>query len=96
MARHPNLTGLGASDGDSGLAGYCPYIGTDQTANPTTTKGMFGTSPVLTGDKCQYIVSASTLDLSSPGILASAPHEQQRLLLPRERYRQSWQYINRH
>ena len=68
----PEFNWSGASDGDSGLAGYCLYIGTDQTANPTTTKGMLGTSPVLTGDKCQYIVSASTLDLSSPGALASA------------------------
>ncbi|MBP6993848.1 hypothetical protein KBB12_01245, partial [Candidatus Woesebacteria bacterium] len=45
-------------DPESGLKGYCIYLGTDSLADPGTTKGMLGTSPVsTTGSTCQFIVS---------------------------------------
>jgi hypothetical protein len=59
------------SDGESGIKGYCAYIGTDDTADPITTKGILGNSPVDTGGHCQFIVGAAELDLATPGYLGS-------------------------
>ena len=58
-------------DADSGIKGYCAYIGTDNTADPATTKGLLGASPVATGNNCQFIVSTAELDLATSGYLAS-------------------------
>ncbi len=68
----PYFTWTAGNDNEAGVLGYCAYLGTDQTADPTTTKGMLGTSPVATGNNCQFIVSGNSLDLATPGLLATA------------------------
>ncbi|MCA9327662.1 hypothetical protein KDA14_03995, partial [Candidatus Saccharibacteria bacterium] len=60
------------SDAGSGIYGYCAYLGTDQTANPVTTKGLLGTSPALTGGNCSFVVPGTSLDLATPGMLGTA------------------------
>jgi len=59
--------------GGSGLKGYCVYLGTDSLADPATTKGMLGTSPVsTTGSTCQFIIASTALDLSTSGYIGTA------------------------
>lgn len=61
------------NSGGSGLKGYCLYLGTDTAGDPATAKGLFGTSPVATtGSTCQFIVSSTSIDLSTSGYLGSA------------------------
>ena len=60
-----------ASDAGSGIKGYCLYLGTSSSANPVTTKGLLGTSPVNTGGNCQFMVSTTSIDLATVGNLAS-------------------------
>jgi hypothetical protein len=59
--------------GGSGLKGYCLYLGTDTAGNPSTSKGLLGTSPVSTaGTTCQFIVSATSVDLATSGYIGTA------------------------
>ena len=67
----PYFTWTAGADAEGGVLGYCAYLGTDQNADPTTTKGQLGTSPVATGSTCQFIVSGTSLDLATPGLLGS-------------------------
>lgn len=60
-----------ANDSGSGIKGYCVYVGKDNTADPVTTKGLLGTSPVNAGGHCQFAVSANNLDLATAGYLAT-------------------------
>jgi hypothetical protein len=63
----------GADDGSgSGIKGYCLYLGTDNTADPVTTKGLLGSSPLDTGGTCQFAVSSTSIDLSTSGYLGTA------------------------
>ena len=49
--------------GGSGIKGYCLYLGTSSTGNPSSDKGFLGTSPVsTTGSACQFIVSTALID----------------------------------
>ena len=60
-------------EGGSGLKGYCLYLGTEANGNPAQNKGKLGTSPVSTANTpCQFIVSSSSIDLSTAGYLSSA------------------------
>lgn len=59
------------NDADSGILGYCLYLGLDDTANPVTTKGLFGNSLVDTGGNCQFATSDTYIDLATAGVLAS-------------------------
>lgn len=60
----------GADDvGGSGLAGYCLYLGQDQTGNPVTTKGDLGISPLNTNGNCQFAVSTANVDTSLSGFI---------------------------
>jgi len=62
----------GADDGGgSGIKGYCLYLGTDNTADPVTTKGLLGTSPVDTGGACQFAVSGTNIDLATAGYIGA-------------------------
>lgn len=61
-----------ASDDESGVLGYCLYLGHDNTADPASTAGLLGASPNYTGGACQFMVTAPELDLSHSGYLASA------------------------
>lgn len=56
--------------GGVGLLGYCVYLGTDETADPETAKGILGTSPVNDAT-CPFIVSGETLDLATSGMLST-------------------------
>jgi hypothetical protein len=67
----PYFTWDPGNDDDSGIRGYCAYLGTDPSADPITTKGMLGTSPEYTNSNCQFIVSGNTLDLATPGLLGT-------------------------
>jgi hypothetical protein len=60
-----------ATDTESGIKGYCLYLGTDNSANPVTTKGLLGTSPVAVGGQCQFVVSTPNIDLATAGYLGS-------------------------
>ncbi len=60
------------ADGESGILGYCLYLGQDNAADPTTTKGLLGTSPVSTGGNCQFITDQPSIDLGTANILGSA------------------------
>lgn len=68
----PYFSWTAATDADSGVKGYCAYLGTDSTADPVGTKGLLGTSPETPGSACQFILSATQLDLATPGYLATA------------------------
>ena len=65
----PYFEWSGASDtGGSGVQGYCAYFGTDNTADPQTTKGTITDSSVInTGGACPYAVSGTSLNLSTVG-----------------------------
>lgn len=61
------------NSGGSGLKGYCLYLGTDTAGDPATSKGLLGTSPVSTaGTTCQFIVSATSVDLATSGYIGTA------------------------
>jgi hypothetical protein len=68
----PYFSWTAGQDGQSGINGYCIYLGTDDTADPVTTKGMLGASPAPTGGRCQFEVTGSQLDLATSGYLAQA------------------------
>lgn len=54
----------------SGIKGYCLYLGQDETADPLTTKGLLGDSPVDTEGACQFTVNTSAVDLSTVDYLS--------------------------
>ncbi|MDZ7586524.1 MAG: fibronectin type III domain-containing protein, partial [Patescibacteria group bacterium] len=59
--------------GGSGLKGYCLYLGADSAGNPSTAKGLLGTSPVsTTGSTCQFIVSGTSVNLATSGYIGTA------------------------
>lgn len=61
----PYFSWIGGSDSQSGIKGYCLYLGTDPDGDPATSKGILGTSPVSTdGTTCQFIVSGTAIDFS--------------------------------
>lgn len=70
----PYFTWTAGSDdgGGSGIKGYCLYLGTDDTADVTTTKGLLGTSPADTNGACQFAVSAASVDLSTSGYIGTS------------------------
>ncbi|MHB8362014.1 MAG: DUF2341 domain-containing protein, partial [Patescibacteria group bacterium] len=61
----PYFSWTPGADSQSGMKGYCLYLGTDSNGNPATTKGLLGTSPMsTTGNTCQFITSSTNIDLS--------------------------------
>ena len=65
-AQLPYYQWSGAADtGGSGVEAYCIYFGTDNTADPLTSKGAItDNTPYDTGGTCPYAVNATSLDLS--------------------------------
>lgn len=62
----PYFSWTAGSDPQSGLKGYCLYLGTDSNGNPATSKGLLGTSPVdTTGTTCQFIVDQTEIDFAT-------------------------------
>ncbi len=68
----PYFSWSAGTDAGSGILGYCLYLGQDDTANPTTTKGLLGTSPIDTGGSCQFAVSGTSVDLAASGLIGTA------------------------
>lgn len=68
----PAFTWTAGTDAQSGIKGYCAYLGTTDTSNPVTTKGLLGTSPVATGGHCQFIIPTADLNTGIPGYIATA------------------------
>jgi hypothetical protein len=65
----PYFSWTAGSDSQSSLRGYCVYVGTDGSADPATTKGLLGTSPVdVSGLNCPFIVSGTNIDFSTPSL----------------------------
>ncbi len=60
------------SDADSGVYGYCLYLGQDNAADPETTKGLLGTSPLDTGGNCEFAVSGNSVDMATSGYIGTA------------------------
>ncbi len=67
----PYFTWDVGDDAESEVKGYCAYLGTDELADPVTTKGLLGNSPAPTGDNCQFMVTGTSLDLATPGLLST-------------------------
>ncbi len=57
--------------GGIGVAGYCVYLGQDETADPVTTKGLLGTGDLNVRGTCPFATENDFLDTSLPNILAS-------------------------
>lgn len=55
--------------GGSGIMGYCLYLGNDPTADPGTTKGLLGTSPLDTENTCPFAVETASVDLSQEDMI---------------------------
>jgi len=60
------------NSGGSGLKGYCLYLGLDSNedgnpdSDPSTAKGLLGTSPATTtGTTCQFIVTGTSIDFAT-------------------------------
>ncbi len=68
----PHFSWDSAADSGAGVYGYCLYLGQDASSNVATSKGILGTSPVATGDHCQFITTQTSIDLSVSNMLASA------------------------
>ncbi|HEV7454494.1 MAG TPA: LamG-like jellyroll fold domain-containing protein [Candidatus Saccharimonadales bacterium] len=67
----PYFSWNAAADVGSGVKGYCAYLGTDNTADPVTTKGLLGVTPSQTGGFCQFVVPATALDTNTAGIMGT-------------------------
>jgi len=57
--------------GESGIMGYCMYLGHDQSASVVQTKGLLGNSSVDSNGACPFVAALNELDLSSSGALGS-------------------------
>lgn len=69
----PYFTWTAGTDSGAGIKGYCLYLGQTPGSDPTSTKGILGTSPVsTTGTNCHFIVPSNNIDLATSGYLASA------------------------
>lgn len=68
----PYFSWTAGSDANSGILGYCLYLGQDNTGDPVTTKGLLGTSPINTNNACQFAVAGNNIDLATSGYLGTA------------------------
>lgn len=59
-------------DSQSGIRGYCLYLGTDAAGDPTVSKGLLGTSPAaLTGTPCLFVVTGTNIDFVTTSLRGS-------------------------
>lgn len=62
----PYYEWVAAADSQSGVKGYCLYLGTNASADPATEKGLLGTSPVFTaGTTCGFIIASNSIDFAN-------------------------------
>lgn len=53
------------TDSGSGLKGYCLYLGTSDSQDPRTSKGLLGTSPISRDKVCDFIINSTSIDFST-------------------------------
>lgn len=54
------------------LKGYCVYLGLDEGGDPSSQKGLLGTSPIATtGSNCQFITDDIEIDFSNTALRGS-------------------------
>ncbi len=70
-AQEPYFSWTPGNDAQSTIKGYCLYLGTSQSDDPVTSKGLLGTSPLDTDGECQFAVAGDSVDLSTSGYLGS-------------------------
>ncbi len=68
----PYFTWTAGADADSGILGYCLYLGQDASGNPETSKGLLGASPVDAGGNCEFAVSSNSVDFATSGYISTA------------------------
>lgn len=68
----PYFSWNAGADSGTGIKGYCLYLGTDNTADPRTAKGLLGTSPVNTSGACPFAVGTGFVDLAGVNYLGTA------------------------
>jgi hypothetical protein len=61
---NPSFTWTAGQDntGGTGIKGYCLYLGQDNSADLTTTKGLLGTGTLDTNGTCAYAIDTTTLN----------------------------------
>ena len=57
--------------GGIGVAGYCAYLGADETADPLTAKGLLDTGDLDVRGTCPFATENDYLDLAAVGALAT-------------------------
>ena len=67
----PEFSWTAGSGTDSGVKGYCLYLGTNASADPITTKGLLGNSGVNNGGNCQFMVTSTTADMATAGYIGT-------------------------
>ena len=68
----PYFSWTAGADSQAGLKGYCLYLGQTSSGDPSSTKGLLGTSPVsTTGTTCQFIISTALIDFVTTGYRGS-------------------------
>lgn len=60
----PYFTWDAGFDAETGIKGYCLYLGQDPTANVAQTKGILGESPIQS-NVCQYIATSNELNTAT-------------------------------
>ncbi len=68
----PYFSWTAGTDTDSGIKGYCLYLGTDGSADPVTTKGILGNSPADNGGRCQFLIETNSIDTATAGTIQTA------------------------
>ena len=67
----PYFSWTAATDTGSGIKGYCLYLGTDNSADPVSAKGLLGASPTESGGNCEFLVTGTNIDLATSGYLST-------------------------
>lgn len=67
----PEFSWTPGTDSESGVKGYCLYLGTDNSADPSTTKGLLGSSGLNDGSHCQFMINSNTVNLSTAGYIGT-------------------------
>jgi|GEM_PF-2761882 len=60
------------NSGGTGIKGYCLYLGSSPTADPVTTKGNLGVSPLDTGGVCPFAIGTTYINLADSNLLETA------------------------
>jgi len=62
----PYFSWNSGTDSESGIKGYCLYLGTTEGTSPASSKGILGTSPVsVSGTPCQFITATPNIDFAT-------------------------------